>query len=269
MPGNRLALITGASAGLGAEFARQYAAKGWDVALTARRLDRLDTLAREIEEKYKVATITISQDLALAKSVDTILRELKEAGRHVDALVNNAGYGLPGTFLNTSWKDQAAFIRVLYTAPIELVHKVLPGMAERNFGRIINVASLAGYAPGSQGHTLYASVKAGMIKFSESVHAEAQAGGHDIHCTALCPGFTWTEFHDVNGTREMTNESPDWMWMKAGPVVEAGIDAVTKGQPVVVPGAVNKGLATLTKVMPEPLGRLIMQKQSKRFRKTE
>ena len=144
MAGNRLALITGASAGLGAEFARQFAAKGWDVALTARRLDRLDKLAREIEETYKVATITISQDLACEDSVDTILYELKEAGRHVDGLVNNAGYGLPGTFFNTDWKDQADFIRVLYTAPIELVHKLLPGMAERNFGRIVNVASLAG-----------------------------------------------------------------------------------------------------------------------------
>ena len=269
MASNRLALITGASAGIGSEFARQYAAKGWDVALTARRLDRLDKLAREIEEKYKVATFTISQDLALAKSVDTILRELKEAGRHVDALVNNAGYGLPGTFFNTTWKDQAAFIRVLYTAPIELVHKLLPGMVERNFGRIINVASLAGYTPGSNGHTLYASVKSGMIKFSESIHAEAQAAGHNIHCTALCPGFTWTEFHDVNGTREMTKQSPEWMWMKAEPVVEAGIEAVTKGQPVVVPGAVNKGLATLTKILPDPIGWADMKQQSKRFRKTE
>ncbi|MEE2879639.1 MAG: SDR family oxidoreductase [Pseudomonadota bacterium] len=266
---NRLALITGASAGLGAEFARQYAAKGWDVALTARRADRLDKLAREIEEKYKVATLVITQDLALVKSVDSILSELKEAGRHVDALVNNAGYGLPGTFFNTSWKDQAQFIRVLYTAPIELVHKLLPGMAERNFGRIINVASLAGYAPGSGGHTLYASVKAGLIKFSESIQAEAKEAGHDIHCTALCPGFTYTEFHDVNGTREMANESPKWMWMNAGPVVEAGIDGVTRGHPVVVPGAVNKGVATLTRILPEPLGREIMKRQGKRFRKME
>ena len=118
MAGNRLALITGASAGIGAEFARQYAAKGWDVALTARRLDRLDGLAREIEEKYKVSAMTISQALARDGAVDTILPELKEAGRHVDALVNNAGYGLPGTFFNTSWKEQADFIRVLYTVPI-------------------------------------------------------------------------------------------------------------------------------------------------------
>lgn len=270
MPDRKLMLITGASAGIGEEFAKQYAALGWDLALTARRADRLEKLARDLEEKYHISTIVIVQDLARASSVDTILKEIKAAGRHVDGLVNNAGYGLPGTFFNTKWKDQADFLRVLFTAPIELTHKVLPGMAERKFGRIINVASLAGYSPGSNGHTLYASVKSGMIKFSESIHAEAEAAGHeDVHCTALCPGFTWSEFHDVNGTREKTNEMPEWMWMEAGPVVEAGISACERGQPVVVPGAVNKGLATLAKVLPDPIGRAVVGAQSRRFRRTE
>ena len=270
MTARRLMLITGASAGIGAEFARQYAARGWDVALTARRADRLDKLARELEETHQVATQVISQDLARATSVDAILKEIAETGRHVDGVINNAGYGLPGTFFNTKWKDQAAFLRVLYTAPIELTHKLLPGMAERGFGRIINVASLAGYTAGSNGHTLYASVKSGLIKFSESINAEAKAAGHaDIKCTAVCPGFTWSEFHDVNGTREDTNKMPEWMWMESGPVVEAGIEACERGQPVIVPGAVNKSIATLTRVLPEPLGRALVGSQSKRYRRTE
>lgn len=270
MANRKLMLITGASAGIGAEFARQYAARGWDLALTARRADKLEEIAREVEDKHGVATLVITQDLAKATSVDAILKELKEAGREIDGVINNAGYGLPGTFFNTSWKDQAAFLRVLYTAPIELTHKVLPGMAERGFGRIINVASLAGYTPGSNGHTLYASVKSGLIKFSESINAEAKAAGHsNVHCTALCPGFTWSEFHDVNGTREQTNKMPSWMWMDAEPVVAAGIEACERGRPVIVPGAVNKGLATLSKLMPEPLGRSIVGRQSKQFRRTE
>ncbi|MEM7493273.1 MAG: SDR family oxidoreductase [Pseudomonadota bacterium] len=270
MTDRNLMLVTGASAGIGAEFARQYASRGWDVALTARRADRLEQLSAEIRNRYGVEALIIAQDLAAPDSVDAILKTINEAGRHVDGVINNAGYGLTGTFFNTSWQDQADFMRVLFTAPVELTHKVLPGMAERGFGRIINVASLAGYTPGSNGHTLYASVKSGLIKFSESIAAEAKAAGHnDVHCTALCPGFTWSEFHDVNGTREATNTMPDWMWMDAEPVVEAGIAACDRGQPVVVPGAVNKGLATLSRILPEPIGRGIVAAQSRRYRNVD
>ncbi|MEO0881246.1 MAG: SDR family oxidoreductase [Pseudomonadota bacterium] len=262
-------LITGASAGIGAEFARQYAARGWNVALTARRKDRLDDLAKELETTHRIETLTIEADLARPGAVDDIITALMDADWLIDGLVNNAGYGLPGTFTNTSWEDQAAFIRVLYTAPCELVHKLLPGMVERKFGRIINVASLAGYAAGSNGHTLYGSVKAGMIKFSESIQAESNAAGWGVNCSALCPGFTWSEFHDVNGTRTQTDQMPKWMWMDAGPVVQAGIEAVEKGAPVRVPGGVNKFLATLTRVLPEPVGRTMVQAQSRQFRRTE
>ena len=266
----RLCLIMGASAGIGAEFAQQYAALGWDVALTARRLDRLETLANELQELHGICAIPITADLSQPDAPSQILETLAGKDRHVDALVNNAGYGLPGTFFSTTWEDQAAFIRVLYTAPLELTHRILPGMAERKYGRIINVASLAGYAAGSAGHTLYASVKAGLIKFSESLNAECEALGHtDIHCTALCPGFTWSEFHDVNGTREDTNKMPKWMWMDAAPVVRQGIEAVNRGQPVVVPGLVNKGLATLTRILPEPVGRAMVGAQSRRYRRMD
>ncbi len=264
----RLCLITGASAGIGAEFARQYAALGWSLALTARRADRLQALADELTAKRGIEVTVIAEDLADPAAPSRLVDAIEARGLAVDALVNNAGYGLPGTFFSTTWADQSAFLQVLYTAPIELTHRLLPGMASRKYGRIINVASLAGYAAGSAGHTLYASVKAGLIKFSESVNAECEALGHtDIHCTALCPGFTWSEFHDVNGTREDTDKMPKWMWMDAAPVVEAGIAAVNSGQPVVVPGAANKFIATLTRVLPEPLGRAMVRSQSSRYRR--
>ncbi len=262
----RLALITGASAGIGAEFARQYAARGWDVALTARRADRLQALAEDIEQTHRTCAITIAQDLAQEAAVDLILEELKSHGRHVDALINNAGYGLPGTFFTTSWEDQARVNRVLWTAPLELIHKLLPGMAARDHGRIINVSSVLGYTAGAGGQTLYGPIKAALIRVSEALHAEAMEAGHNIHVTALCPGLTDTEFHDVAGTRERAAQAPDWMWMQPGPVVAAGIEAVERGQPVVVPGAVNKGITSFAKLLPDPLARLAMREQSRRFR---
>jgi short-subunit dehydrogenase len=266
----RTCLITGASAGIGAEFARQYAALGWNLVLTARRADRLEALAAGLREAHGITATVLAEDLADPAAPARLVTRLAEHGLEVDALVNNAGYGLPGTFFSTRWEDQAAFVQVLYTAPLELTHKLLPGMAARKYGRIINVASLAGYAAGSAGHTLYASVKAGLIKFSESLNAECAALGHtDIHCTALCPGFTWSEFHDVNGTRGETNKMPKWMWMDAAPVVKAGIDAVNAGHPVVVPGAANKALATLTRILPEPLGRALVAGQSSRYRRMD
>ncbi len=266
----RLCLITGASAGIGAEFARQYAALGWDIALTARRADRLEALAAELRAAHDIDVLVIVEDLADPAAPERLIAAIAAQGRDVDGLVNNAGYGLPGTFFNTSWAEQAGFLQVLYTAPIELAHRVLPGMAARGYGRIINVASLAGYAAGSAGHTLYASVKAGLIKLSESLNAEcAGSGAGDLHCTALCPGFTWSEFHDVNGTRDLTNTMPRWLWMEAAPVVAAGIAAVNRGQPVVVPGAANKALATLTRLLPEDIGRAMVRQQSARFRKRD
>ncbi|MEM0985441.1 MAG: SDR family oxidoreductase [Pseudomonadota bacterium] len=266
MPTRRLALITGASAGIGAEFARQYAAMGWDIAITARRADRLQALASELENKHGVAAIVIAQDLAQDAAVSLILEDLKAHGRHVDALINNAGYGLQGTFFTTTWDEQAKANRVLWTAPLELIHKLLPGMAARGFGRIINVSSVLGYTAGSSGQTLYGPIKAALIRASEALHAECQDAGHNIHVTALCPGLTDTEFHDVAGTRERAAEAPDWLWMQPGPVVEAGIEAVERGQPVIVPGRVNKGITTLAKILPEPLGRAAMRAQSKRWR---
>jgi short-subunit dehydrogenase len=150
----RLALVTGASAGIGAALARIYASHGYDVALTARRLDRLEALAAEIRLRFGVEAYPIAADLSDPAGVDTVLAGVEAQGRVVDALVNNAGYGLPGAYAQTSWADQSAFLQVMLTSVCGLTHKVLPGMVERGFGRIVNVASLAGLAPGAAGHTL-------------------------------------------------------------------------------------------------------------------
>lgn len=263
----RLALVTGASAGIGAAFARILASHGYDVALTARRTDRLDQIAEEIRLRYGVETLTVAADLAQPEGPGQILDHLTAHGRTVDALVNNAGYGLPGTYADTRWADQAAFLQVMVTAPCELAHRVLPGMVQRRFGRIVNVASLAGLVPGAAGHTLYAASKSLLIKFSQSLSLEVANEG--VHVTALCPGFTFTEFHDVNGTRAMVSSAtPPWLWLGADEVAAAGYEAVEAGRVVCVPGAPNKAIAAAAKLLPDEWGLALMASQGGRFRKT-
>ena len=262
----RLALVTGASAGIGAAFARILASHGYDVALTARRAERLEKLAEEISLRYGVETLTIAADLAEVEAPGQILDHLTAHGRTVDALVNNAGYGLPGAYAETRWEDQRAFIQVMMTAPADLAHRVLPGMIQRRFGRIVNVASLAGLVPGSAGHTLYGATKSFLVRFSQSLHLETQ--GHGVHVSALCPGFTFSEFHDVNGTRaQISRSTPPWLWLGADEVAAAGYEAVEANRPVCVPGAPNKAIAAVAKLIPDDWALALMAWQGPRFRK--
>ncbi|MGH8323840.1 MAG: SDR family NAD(P)-dependent oxidoreductase, partial [Steroidobacteraceae bacterium] len=159
----RFALVTGASAGIGAAFARELAARGCALVLTARRLDRLETLAAELIARHGTRVECIAADLADPNAPETLCAEISSRGIDIDILVNNAGIGVPGSFLAPAWKSHADFIQVLMTAPCELVYRLLPGMQQRGFGRILNIASLAGHIPGSAGHTLYGASKAFLI----------------------------------------------------------------------------------------------------------
>ncbi|MFI4933842.1 MAG: SDR family NAD(P)-dependent oxidoreductase [Caulobacterales bacterium] len=262
----RLALVTGASSGIGAAIARVYASHGYDLALTARRGDRLHQLADDIRLRHGIESLVIPADLAAAGAVDEVLAQITANGRVVDALINNAGYGLPGTYAVTRWEDQRAFLQVLLTAPCELTHKVLPGMLERKFGRIVNVASLAGLMPGGPGHTLYGATKAFLVRFSQSLHLETQNTG--VHVSALCPGFTYSEFHDAAGTRDQVSEStPPWLWLGADEVAAAGYEAAEANRPICVTGAPNKAIAALAKLIPDEWGMSLLASQAGRFRR--
>ena len=149
-------------------------------------------------------------------------------------------------------------------APLELSHKLLPGMIDRRWGRIVNVASLAGFAPGGRGHTTYAAIKSALIKFSQSLNAELEGAG--VHCTAVCPGLTHSEFHDVNGTRQQASLAPARFWQTAEEVAKAGYAASELNRAVVVTGAANKILAGLAKITPDPLAMEISKGLQARLR---
>jgi hypothetical protein len=261
----RLALVTGASSGIGAALARVYASHGYDLALTARRDDRLHALADEARLRYGVESLVIPADLSAPAAPAEILAAIAANGRDVDALVNNAGYAVPGGYATTRWDDQRALLQVLVTAPCELAHRLLPGMLERRFGRIVNVASLAGLVPGARGHTLYGPAKALVMRFSQGLHLETQGTG--VHVSALCPGLTYSEFHDVAGTRAQVSErAPTWMWLGADEVAQAGYEATEANRPLCVTGAPNKAIAALAKIIPDEWGMALMSSQSARFR---
>jgi short-subunit dehydrogenase len=263
----RLALITGASAGIGTALAREFAGHGYDLVLTARRLDRLEALGAELGARHRITTHSIAADLADPAAPAALFAEIGRRGLKVDALVNNAGYGLPGHYHRTDWNEQAAFLQVLVTSVCHLSHLALPGMMERRFGRILNVASLAGLIPGSAGHTLYGAAKSFVIKFSQSLALEAT--GHGVHVTALCPGLTYSEFHDVTGTRKRVSQMPEFMWMTAESVARQGYAAVERGQVVCVTGGFNRGIARLAKLVPERVALGLTARGSRRFRTDE
>ncbi len=261
----RTALVTGASAGIGAAFARELARRGSNLVLVARRLDRLDQLAIELRERHGIKVEVMAFDLADRTAPAVLVERLKQLGIAIDMLVNNAGYGVTGYFVSQPWSVQADFIQVLMTAPSELCHRLLPDMLERGYGRIINVASLAGHIPGSAGQTLYAGAKSYLIKLSQALHLEY---GHvGVHTCALCPGFTYSEFHDVTGSRAMMSKLPKWMWMDADTVVRQGLDAVERGDAVYINGRVNRVIKSILKLIPDRLALHLMGGQSRKFRK--
>ena len=262
----RTALITGASSGIGEAFAEVFAAHGFDLVLTARRAERLELVASRLRGQHGCRADAIVLDHAEPSAVDHLCAELEARGITVDALVNNAGYGVPGVYANVPWAAQAAMLQVMVVGLCELTRRLWPGMLERGYGRVVNVASLAGLVPAPAGHTLYGATKAFLIKFSEALAHEGRARG--VHVTALCPGFTRSEFHDVTGTREQMNRLPGWFWLDSPTVARLGFDAVERGETICVPGRVNRTIALLVRLAPRALVEAVGTRMGRSYRKT-
>ena len=259
------ALVTGASSGIGADIAREYAARGKPLVLTARRLERLEALAQELGRQ--VPCEVLAADLAEPGAPAALFAETQARGLFVDTLVNNAGFGVPGRYLSVDWQTHADSIQVLMTSVAHLSHLYLPAMEAAGRGRILNVASLAGLVPATAGHTLYGACKAWLIRFSETLDQESR--GRGVYVTALCPGMTYTEFHDVNGMREKVSKLPKGIWLTSAEVARQGVDAVESGRARIVTGRSNKLIAGLSKYLPDRLARALLAAKAKDFRDAE
>ena len=244
---SRTALITGASAGIGATFARHLAAEGYDLLLVARRAGRLGELAGELSREHGVHCETVAADLADPAAPQKIVDFANEKRLEIEVLVNNAGLSRNRSFADAPWEELAGEIQLMITAVTELAHRVLPGMRERGHGYILNLSSIAAFVPPPKS-LLYTAIKHYVLDMSQALDMELKPQG--IHVTALCPGFTYSEFHDVMGTRDEANRLPGFLWQQPEEVVREGWNAVVKGKPVCVPGAVNKFIGSTVRPLP-------------------
>lgn len=238
----RTALVTGASAGLGAEFAEQLAARGIDLLLVARREERLKELASRLEEKHGVAVSLLAADLSDRAAPAAIEAAATERGLAIDYLVNNAGSAGPHLLDDRDWEEQAAFFELMMISVAQMCHRFIPPMRERGFGRVINVSSVAGRIPRPAGSN-YGPAKCYVVALSEELALDLKGTG--VHVSALCPGFTHTEFHEAGDLMEFKQSLPSFVWYDAATVVREGIEGVERGKAIQISGRLYRWIDPL------------------------
>lgn len=239
------ALVTGPTAGIGLEIARQLAARGTDLVLVARNEERLGEVALQLTQDHGIRTEVIAADLADRASLAVVEDRLADASRPIDLLVNNAGFGLKGRFLENSVEAEQAHLDVLVVAPMRLSHAALGPMVARGSGQILNVSSVAGYLP----RGTYSAAKSYVTKFSEWAHHEY--GPQGVHVMALCPGFVRTEFHERMDVGR--DSAPSFLWLDTAEFVAAALADLDAGKAISVPTLRYKAIVTGAKYVPSGL----------------
>jgi hypothetical protein len=259
----RTAMVTGASSGIGAAFARRLAAGGYDLILVARRKDRLDKLAEELGASHAVEAEVLAADLTEDADLRKVEERIARAG-DLEFLVNNAGFGTRGLFFHAPVEGQDRMHRLHVLAAVRLSHAALAGMVARGNGYLVNVSSVAafGQSPGNAG---YCATKAWMNSFTEGLHLDLAAIGSPVKVQALCPGYTLTEFHDTSGIGR--EHVPAGWWTSAEDVVAASLRGFAQGKPVVVPGWRYKFYVFLLKALPGFLVRSLALRTRGKYRR--
>jgi short-subunit dehydrogenase len=255
-------LITGASSGIGAEFARQLGGRGYDLILVARRKARLEELAGALAAAHGIHAEALPADLTRVEELKLVEERIAREGA-LDLLVNNAGFGVPGQFWETDLEAQDRMHRVHVMATMRLTHAALKGMAARGSGAIVSVSSVAGFVPSAVSSS-YGSTKAWINAFTEGLYLELKSRGAKVKVQALCPGFTYSEFHDVPGMDRSV--IPKWMWMRAEDVVAASLEGLERGKLFVVPGLKYRLVARLVPALPRVIRNPMIMRYSERRR---
>jgi short-subunit dehydrogenase len=239
------ALITGATAGIGLAFAEELAAEGSDLVLVARSTDRLEALAERLAPDHDITVEVLTADLATDAGCRAVMARLADSSAPIDVLVNNAGFGVNHEFVAGDLTEEERLLDVLVRAPLRLTHAALPGMVQRGHGIVVNVSSVAGWMPIGT----YSAAKSWVTVFTEGLGAELSGTG--VTATALCPGFTHTEFHDRADMD--VSAFPDWVWLDSRRVAREGLRAARAGRSVSVPSKRYSALALAVQFTPRPL----------------
>jgi len=241
-----LALITGASSGIGAAYARRLASKGYDLILVARRVERLEALAAELANLHGVRAEPLPADLTNDAEL-RVVEERIEREEHFDFLLNNAGFGVGGRFYEGSLDRQDSMHRLHVLATLRLSHAALRKMTTQGGGAVVNVSSVAAFIA-RPGTVSYHATKAWMNAFTEGLYLELKQARSPVRVQALCPGYTVTEFHDVMGSGR--SHVPAGMWTSVEKVVDASLDGLKRNELFVVPGWRYKGIVLLLRLIP-------------------
>ena len=250
MDNYKVALITGASSGIGEAFAQALAAKGTDLILVARSEDKLRALAKQLHELHSRRVEVVTADLSLAGSAAKVHAATEALGMKVDLLINNAGFGTVGSFLNQDPERERQEVLLNAAAVVDMTHAFLPAMVERGRGGIINVASVASFQPLPY-MAVYAATKAFVMSFSQGVRGEVRGKG--VKVLALCPGPVDTPFFEATGNKKLRSTVPKATLMSAESVVKDALRAFKAGRSVAVPGIANKLMTSSVRFVPRDL----------------